>query len=885
VLVDSDADILRLQTALRDLVALSAIPAAWTGKEPSAVAAGFADALLELLQLDFAFVRLSDPGRTGEVDVTRGTAWATFTDWLEGHLATGEPVRKKEIVPDLGDSSEARRGLVIPVGFNGDKGLIAVASSRNDFPTEMEDLLLSLATNQAATAFQNARSEEELRRGRDELELKVAERTAELGQLAQEQAALRRVATLVARGITPEEVFQAVAAEVGVLFGSDVGAIIRFEEDQTVTVLGDVGGPHKAGKRVTLDPGYVVDVVRETSRSARFDTDDPAAPDMPSLVRALGIRSALASPIVVQNELWGAITIASLESPLALGAERRLTEFTELVATAVANTQAREEVMLLADEQAALRRVAEFVARGIAPEEVFQAVAAEVGVVFGSDTGAIVRFEDDQTVTVLGAATGPLTAPHEVGTRVTLDPGSAVDVVRETGRSARFDTNDPGAPDMPSLVQALGIRSAVASPIVVQGELWGAITTASLDGPLPLGAERRLTEFTELVATAVANTQAREEVTTLAEEQAALRRVATLVARGAASEDIFAAAVNEVAGLLRVASATMGRFEGDDSVTIVASWSSTDVAFRTGVRWPTEGTNIAWIVLQSGQAARIDDFSAATDPIGVAAREAGYKSAAGSPIVVEGHVWGLVTVTSAEGPLPPDTEARLSSFTELVATAIANAEGRSALAASRRRIVAASDETRRRIERDIHDGTQQRLVSLGLAIRAAEADLPSDSRKLRDELGRIAIGLADAVADLQELSRGIHPAILSRGGLGPALRELALRSPIPVHLDIPEDGRFPEPIEVAAYFVASETLANAAKHSQATGIEIRLIGQDARLELSVRDDGVGGADPTNGSGLLGLADRVEALGGSIDVRSDMGRGTQVTADLPLEDRV
>ena len=199
------------------------------------------------------------------------------------------------------------------------------------------------------------------------------------------------------------------------------------------------------------------------------------------------------------------------------------------MATAISNADARAEVERLAEEQAALRRVATLVARGITPEEVFQAVAAEVGVLFGSDTGAIVRFEDDRTVTVLGAVTGP----HETGKRVTLDPGSAVDIVRETSRSARFDTDDPWAPDMPSLVQSLGIRSAVASPIVVEGELWGALTTASLDGPLPLGAERRLTEFTELVATAVANTQAREEVAMLADEQAALRQVAVARRAGA----------------------------------------------------------------------------------------------------------------------------------------------------------------------------------------------------------------------------------------------------------------------------------------------------------------------------------------------------------------
>jgi len=241
-----------------------------------------------------------------------------------------------------------------------------------------------------------------------------------------------------------------------------------------------------------------------------------------------------------------------------------------------------------------------------------------------------------------------------------------------------------------------------------------------------------------------------------------------------------------------------------------------------------------------------------------------------------------VTAASTEWLMPPDTEDRLMKFTELVATAIANAEGKSELAASRRRIVAASDETRRQIERDLHDGTQQRLVSLGLAVRAAEATVSPEREDLREELSRVAEGLAEAVEDLQEISRGIHPAILTKGGLGPALQTLAHRSPIPVGLDITMDARLPEPIEVAAYFVASETLANAAKHSQASRIDLSLSESDGSLELSVRDDGVGGADAARGSGLVGLTDRVEALGGSIRVDSLPGKGTKITAELPLE---
>jgi signal transduction histidine kinase len=278
-------------------------------------------------------------------------------------------------------------------------------------------------------------------------------------------------------------------------------------------------------------------------------------------------------------------------------------------------------------------------------------------------------------------------------------------------------------------------------------------------------------------------------------------------------------------------------------------------------------------VYRTGRSARVEQDSAR-------ARQRGIASTVASPIIVEGRMWGVIAVNAGED-LPPDTEERLEKFTELVTTAIANAEAKSELAASRLRIVAASDETRRRIERDLHDGTQQRLVSLGLAVRATEANLPSEREDLRDELSGVAMGLAAAVDDLQEISRGIHPAILTKGGLGPALQALAHRSAIPVALDITTDVRLAEPIEVAAYFVASEALANAAKHSQASRIDLSLEQRDGSLLLSIGDDGLGGADAGRGSGLVGLNDRVEALGGRFALESPPGRGTTISVELPI----
>jgi signal transduction histidine kinase len=238
--------------------------------------------------------------------------------------------------------------------------------------------------------------------------------------------------------------------------------------------------------------------------------------------------------------------------------------------------------------------------------------------------------------------------------------------------------------------------------------------------------------------------------------------------------------------------------------------------------------------------------------------------------------------SSLKQPLPADTEARLASFTELVATAIANAESRAALATSRARIVAAADESRRRIERDLHDGTQQRLVALMLELQAAQAAQPCGVAELQAQLARTARGLAGVLEELREISRGIHPAILSRGGLRPALRGLARRSAVPVDLDLRAERRLPEPVEVAAYYVVSEALTNAAKHAHASVVRVELDADDATVQLSIRDDGIGGAELGRGSGLVGLSDRIEALGGTLAITSPAGSGTTLLIEMPLE---
>ena len=260
----------------------------------------------------------------------------------------------------------------------------------------------------------------------------------------------------------------------------------------------------------------------------------------------------------------------------------------------------------------------------------------------------------------------------------------------------------------------------------------------------------------------------------------------------------------------------------------------------------------------------------------------GLRCTVAVPIVVEGQVWGMAAVgSSAPEPLPPDTEARIGDFADLVATAIANAATRAELIASRGRIVAAADDARRRLERDLHDGAQQRLVSLGLQTRLVEASVPPQLDGLKSQLARVVSGLTEVSVELQEISRGIHPAILSKGGLGPTLKTLARRSIVPVTLDLAIDRRLPDSVEVGAYYIVAEALTNAAKHARASQVELCANSRDDNLYLSIRDDGIGGAELGNGSGLIGLKDRAEALGGLMTITSPAGSGTSLHVTLPL----
>jgi signal transduction histidine kinase len=345
-------------------------------------------------------------------------------------------------------------------------------------------------------------------------------------------------------------------------------------------------------------------------------------------------------------------------------------------------------------------------------------------------------------------------------------------------------------------------------------------------------------------------------------------------------ERLFNAVSEEIGRLFGARAAATVRYV-DDAAEIVGGWErdgNFDVPL--GVRLPFQGGAIARVA-KTGRTARIDVEKEPSD-VQEHMRAAGVSSGVAAPIVVSGRLWGSTSISiDGFGRFPPEVEKRLEKFTNLVAVAVANAEAREQLTASRARIVQAGDAERRRLERNLHDGAQQRLVLLALSLRIAESRLPGDpdaAAKLLAEAGQeLALGLEE----LRELARGIHPAILTDHGLTPAVEALAARATVPVDVSGLPPERLAEPLEAAAFYVVSESLTNVAKYAAATRASVDLARDDGLLVVVVSDDGVGGADADKGSGLRGLSDRVEALGGRLRVSSEPGHGTTVRAELPL----
>ena len=793
---------------------------------------------------------------------------------------TGAPARMDSYVDVVGHAAQFARDLGVrstvgaPIVVQGKLWGALLAATRGREPLlDTAEARLSAFTELVSTTISNAEARYVLQR------------------VGAEQEALRKAAVLVASGASPTEVFAVITASAAEVFGAPFASLIRVGADETATmVAGCETCSAYVGNTWTVpadDPG-ITRTVLDSRRPSRIEDHSRVHGPVGEAARELGLGSVAGAPVIVDGSVWGVLAVGAARSgpPMAPDAADRLADFAELVSTAIGNTEAHDQVRRLLDEQAALRRVATLVARGVSPADVFAAVTDEVGGLFGSEA-AIARFEPDgSSMVVVGLTKGiPVVA---IGDRWKLESFLASSAVYRTGRPARSDHS--GHRDASGTVaenlRKMDFVSTVAAPIVVEGNLWGVMTASDRREPLPPDTEERVAKFSELVATAIANAESRAELAAsearareLASEQAALRRVATLVAEGATPTRVFDAVRLEVARMFDIPSTVLMRFDADGMATLLATYS--DYLGPVGTRWPLEGdTSAVAKVHDTGRAARADYTRHVHGSLAQAARRGGVRYPVAVPVVVEGALWGAVSAGSY-GPAPPpaDLEDRLAKFTELLATAIANAETRAELDASRARIVTTADRTRRQIERDLHDGIQQGLVTLALKARqsAASSDSGDPARK---DLSAFADDLVAVVDELREISRGIHPAILSDAGIDDALRALARRSSIPVVLDVSFGARYEPSIEATVYYVAAESITNAVKHAHASVISVRGDARDGAIELEIRDDGVGGAEASRGSGIIGLKDRVDTLGGTMSISSPAGAGTTVHMILP-----
>jgi signal transduction histidine kinase len=628
-------------------------------------------------------------------------------------------------------------------------------------------------------------------------------------------------------------------------------------------------------------------VVDDALRDDRFARDPYFAAISCCSVLAVPIvsRGALQAVLVLENRLMrGSFTAERLDAVKLIAGQ---------LTVSVDNAQLYAEYRHIADDQAALRRVATLVARGAEPSEVFGAVTDEARRCLRMKTAGLWRCEANGEITLLAAAADPeLLAKWPAGTRTPVEGDNLASAVLSTGQPARMDDYENATGPIAARVRELGVRGAVGVPIIVDGRVWGLLVVGSIrPGPMPVGTETRMSDFAELVGTAIANAATRHELqasrdslSVLATQQAALRRAATLVARGVSPSVVFSAVAEEMARCLKVENAEVHRYQdGGAGSVVVASYAESGMPhIPLGEHRTLEGENVSEKVWRRGCPARMDSYEHAPGSNAARMRELGIRSRVGVPIMVDQRVWGMAVVGSSRPePLPADTEVRVAEFAELLATAITAAATRVELIKSRGRIVAAGDETRRRLERNLHDGAQQRAVSLGLQLRLAEQRVPPELSELTEHLSQIGSAVAELSEELREISHGLHPAALARAGLGPAIKALARRSTLPVTLDAAVPRRLPETVEVAAYYVVAEALTNVAKYAQASEVIVTVTEDAEVLNLQVRDNGIGGADFGNGSGLIGLKDRVEALGGQLAMSSPVGDGTSLTATIPL----
>jgi PAS domain S-box-containing protein len=697
----------------------------------------------------------------------------------------------------------------------------------------------------------------------------AATRGAELRARAGEQTALRHVATLVAREAPEADVFTAIAQEIGKLLGTDEIRMLRYEHDRSAVVVAAWGQLDEelfpVGARHPLGGNNATSRVFRTGRPARVEAYPATASGaIGDDARSGGLRCVVATPITVEGRLWGAMVTGTMrDETIPPETESRLAEFTELMATAIGNAEARAEVRRLAEEQTALRRVATLVAQDVPVAEIFSAASEEATRLLAAHA-AVVRFEPDAR-TVVFAGVGRTLGGLALGTRWELDDPAE---------------SDSAGGLVAEAVRRLDVASVVTSPIVVGGRRWGAVLVASSDASMPPGVEQRLERFTELLATAIAKAEAREALGRLVDEQAALRRVATLAAEGAPPPAVFDGVAGEMQALLGADQVALNRFEPDDEMLVLAHRGLDVARTPVGSRVSTTGASATAAVRRTGRPARMEGYADAGGFLAELARTTGLRSSVSAPIVVEGRLWGVITASwKTDRPPPADTEERMTKFAGLLDTAIANADSRDQLTASRARLLTAADEARRRVVRDLHDGAQQRLVHTIVSLKLAQRALRSHDERAESFLGEALAQAEQSNAELRELAHGILPAVLSRGGLRSAVDAVISRLDLPVKSDVTAE-RFPAELEASAYFIVAEALTNVVKHARATRAEVRAAVRDGVLEIEVCDDGLGGADP-DGHGLVGMGDRANALGGRLRVDSPRGHGTAVIATLPV----
>lgn len=536
--------------------------------------------------------------------------------------------------------------------------------------------------------------------------------------------------------------------------------------------------------------------------------------------------------------------------------------------------ESASDLQRLVAEQTALRTVATLVAAGGNDAELIGAITAEIGRLFGAQHASALRWDTD-TIRVVGDWNSD-GGESLTGRAYTFGGDTITARVVRSGEAERIESED----DLKTAFarerwRELGFRASIGAPIRVDGRLWGVITASrtTSNEPFPEGAEQGLRDFATLVAHAIANSEARRELAALAEEQAALRRAATLVAGGRPQSEVVETTTREAAAVFAADPVCFVCWEGVQDEVVVRDGSSTAQGnLLEGTCYhPTPG-GPTLTVLETGIAARGCESSP----------ELGERSVIAAPVITHAELLGaLIALRPEESPFDAGMELRLRSFANLLAQSIANEQAQAAMRASRARIVKAADDARRKLERNLHDGAQQRLVAVSLTLRVAMAKLPAAPDDALDVLRNATDELTHAIDELRELARGIHPTALTERGLGPALELLAERAPLPVTVanELPE--RLPASVEAAAYYVVLESMTNVAKYADASHVDVRVSRRNGLACVEVVDDGVGGADLASGSGLRGLADRVEALDGRFGVDSAPTAGTRVWAEIPV----